>query len=237
MVDGSTLQLGIGGLPNTVGKMIAESDLKDLGMHTELLVDAFYELSKAGKLTNSKKKIFRDKGVFGIAAGSQSLYDWADQNPSVISCPISYINSPEVLGQIDNMVSINSCVSVDLYGQTCAETAGTRHISGTGGQLDFLTGAYMSNGGKAFISMTSTYTDKEGNLKSRVVPKFVNGDIVTDPRTQAFYFATEYGIVNLAGRTVWERAERLISLAHPNHRDGLIAAAQEQKIWRNSNKR
>ena len=237
MVDGSNVQLGIGGMPDAIGKMIAESDLKDLGMHTELLVDGFLEMYKAGKLTNAKKNIYRHKGVFATAAGSQELYDWVSENPGVVTCPIDFVNSPEVLAQIDNMVSINSCISVDLYGQICAESAGTRQISGTGGQLDFLTGAFMAKGGKSFICMTSTYTDKQGNLKSRFTPKFTNGDIVTDPRSQAFYLVTEYGVVNLAGRTSWERAELLISLAHPSHRDVLIKAAEEQKIWRKSNKR
>ena len=133
-------------------------------------------------------------------------------------------------------MSFNSFFGADVYGQVGAESAGLRQISGTGGQLDYLTGAAMSKGGKAFICMTSSFTDKTGVRRSRVLPHF-GGDIVTDPRSQAYYLVTEYGAVNLAGRSVWERAERLISIAHPDFREELIAAAERQKIWRNSNRR
>ncbi len=234
--DGATLQLGIGAMPNVVGALLAQSDLKDLGMHTELCGDAYYELYKAGKLTNARKTIHRNKGMTGIVFGSQALYDWVDQNPSVTVAPLEYVNAPETIAQLDDMISINSCIAVDLYGQTCAESAGLRHISGTGGQLDYLTGAAMSRGRKAFICMTSSFVDKGGVRRSRIVPHFA-GDIVTDPRSQAYYIVTEYGAVNLAGRSTWERAELLVSIAHPDFRDALIAAAQEQKIWRRSNKR
>ena len=236
IVDGATLQLGIGGMPNVVGARLAESDLKDLGMHTELCGDAYYELYKAGKLTNRRKSHQRGKGVTGIVFGSQSLYDWVDQNPGVVVEPLEYVNAPETIGRLDNMISINNCIAVDLYGQVCAESAGLRHISGTGGQLDYLTGAAMSKGGKAFICMTSSFVDKTGVRRSRVLPHF-GGDIVTDPRSQAYYIVTEYGAVNLAGRSTWERAELLVSIAHPDFREDLIAAAEDQKIWRRSNKR
>ena len=236
IVDGATLQLGIGGMPNVVGARLAESDLKDLGMHTELCGDAYYELYKAGKLTNKRKALQRGKGVTGMVFASQSLYEWVDQNPGVIVEPLEYVNAPETIARHENMISINSCIAVDLYGQICAESAGLRHISGTGGQLDYLTGAAMSEGGKAFICMTSSFVDKAGVRRSRVLPHF-NGDIVTDPRSQAYYIVTEYGAVNLAGRSTWERAEMLVSIAHPDFRDSLIAAAEEQKIWRKSNRR
>ena len=234
--DGATIQLGIGGMPNSVVKLMAESDLKDLGMHTELLSDGFVDLYEAGKLTNSRKTLHRGKGVFGIALGSQRLYDWVGENQGLLSFPMDYVNQPSVMAQMENMISINNCIAIDLYGQVSSESAGTRHISGTGGQLDFSTGAYDAPGGKGFICMTSSYRDKAGNLKSRILPKFTEGDIITTPRTQAFYIVTEYGIVNLAGRSTWERAELLISLAHPDFRDELIAAADKQKIWRNSNR-
>lgn len=236
IVDGATLQLGIGGMPNVVGARLAESDLKDLGMHTELCGDAYYELYKAGKLTNKRKSLQRGKGVTGIVFGSQDLYEWVDQNPGVVVEPLEYVNAPETIARHENMISINNCIAVDLYGQICAESAGLRHISGTGGQLDYLTGAAMSAGGKAFICMTSSFVDKAGVRRSRVLPHF-NGDIVTDPRSQAYYIVTEYGAVNLAGRSTWERAEMLVSIAHPDFRDSLIAAAEEQKIWRKSNRR
>lgn len=234
--DGAALQLGIGGMPNVVGARLAQSDLKDLGMHTELCGDAYYQLFKAGKLTNRRKTLHRNKGVAGIVFGSQELYDWVDRNPGVITAPLEYVNAPETIAKLENMVSINNCIAVDLYGQVCAESSGLRHISGTGGQLDYLTGAAMAPGGKAFICMTSTFRDRNGSLRSRVVPHF-QGDIVTDPRSQAYYIVTEYGVVNLAGRSTWERAERLVSIAHPDFREELIQAAEEQKIWRRSNRR
>ena len=231
IVDGATIQLGIGSLPNVVGKMLAQSDLKDLGMHTELCGDAYYELFKAGKLTNRRKTYQPGKGVTGMVFGSQPLYDWVDENPGVIVEPLEFVNAAEVIALQENMVAINNCIAVDLYGQTSAESAGFRHISGTGGQLDYLTGAAMSKGGKAFACMTSTFTDKEGKVHSRIVPNF-DGDIVTIPRSQAHFIVTEYGAVNLAGRSTWERAEMLISIAHPDFREELIRAAEKQRIWR-----
>ena len=234
--SGASLQLGIGSMPNVVGALLAKSDLTDLGMHTELCGDAYYALHQAGKLTNKKKSRQRGKGVAGIFFGSQDLYNWLDQNPGVTAEPLEHVNAPEVIAMQDNMISINSCISADLYGQVCAESAGLRHISGTGGQLDFLTGAAMSRGGKAFVCMTSSFVGKDGVRRSRILPHF-GGDIVTDPRSQAYYIVTEYGGVNLAGRSTWERAERLISIAHPDFREDLIAAAEDQKIWRRSNRR
>ncbi len=234
--SGATLQLGIGGMPNTIGRMLARSDLKDLGMHTELCSDAYVDLFEAGKLTNRKKSIHAGKGMMGIAFGTRRLYDWIEENPSVIAAPLEYVNEPRVIAQLDNMVSINSCISADLYGQVCAESAGTRHISGTGGQLDYLTGASMAHGGKSFICMPSTYVDPEGRRHSRIVPTF-QGDIVTDPRSHAYFIATEYGVVNLAGLTSWERADMLISIAHPDFRESLIQSAMRQGIWRASNRR
>jgi len=233
--NGSALQLGIGGMPNAVGRMLAECGVKDLSMHTELCCDAYLDLYNAGVLKNRKSSLQRNKGVFGIALGSQALYDWINNNPGLHACPLEYVNSPEMIGQIDDMISINSCISVDLYGQVCAESHGTRHISGTGGQLDYLTGAAMSKGGKAFICMKSTYTDHAGSRKSRIVPTF-SGDIVTSPRSQSYFLVTEFGAVNLVGRSTWERAEMLISIAHPDYREELIRAAESQHIWRRSNK-
>ncbi len=237
MVDGSTLQLGIGSLPNAVGQMIARSDLKDLGIHTEMLCDSYLDMYKAGKITNRKKKMDRYKSVFGFALGSPDLYDWIRENPSVVTYPISYCNDPANVGRLDNFVSINNCISVDLYGQICAESSGTRQISGTGGQLDFLESAAVSAGGKAFICLTSSFTNKKGEMVSRINPTLVTGDVVTDPRSLAYYIVTEYGAVNLVGCSTWERAERLISVAHPKFRDDLIAAAEKQGIWLRSNRR
>lgn len=233
--SGATLQLGIGNMPSTLGMLLAETDIEDLGMHTELCSDAYLHLYKAGKLTNRKKSLHKDKGLTGMIVGSTELYDWVDRNPGIMIAPLEYVNAPETIAQVDNMICINNCIAVDLYGQVCAESAGLRHISGTGGQLDYVTGSAMARGGKSFICMTSTYKEK-GEIKSRIVPHF-SGDIITDPRSQAHFFATEYGVVNLAGRSTWERAEMLISIAHPQFRDELIKAAEKQKIWIRSNKR
>jgi butyryl-CoA:acetate CoA-transferase len=233
--DGATLQLGIGAMPNVVGSLLADSDLKDLGMHTELCGDAYLNLFRAGKLTNRRKTYQPGKGVTGLVFGSRDLYDWVDQNPGVIVEPLEFVNAPETIARHENLISINSCVAADLYGQVTAETAGLRQISGTGGQLDFLTGAAMSRGGKAFVCMTSSFVDKAGERHSRILPQF-SGEIVTDPRSQAYFIVTEYGAVNLAGRSTWERAEALISIAHPDFREELIRAAERQKIWCRSNK-
>ena len=236
--DGSTIQLGIGGLPNTVGKLLAESDIRDLGMHTEMLVDSYLDLYEAGKLTNRYKQIDKHKGVFTFGIGSARLYEWARENHGLISAPVDYTNSPEIMAMNDNLVSINNCIEIDLFGQICAEASGVRQITGTGGQLDFLTGSYLSKGGKGYICMTSTYQDKKsGELRSRIVPVLPPGGIVSDPRSQSFYIVTEYGKVNLAGRSVWERAEALIGIAHPKFQDELIRKAEEMKIWRKSNKK
>ena len=231
IVNGATLQIGVGGMPNAVGKLLAETDLKDLGMHTELCSDAYLALHEAGKLTNRYKNINRGKSVLGFAIGSPALYDWVDSNPSIKAYPLEYVNKPEIIGQIDNMVSINSCISVDLYGQVSAESVGTRQISGTGGQLDFLEGASISRGGKSFLCMNSTFRDKQGIVHSSIVPHFM-GDIITSPRSQVYYIATEYGVVNLEGAASWERAERLISIAHPDFREELEKEAARLKIWR-----
>ena len=234
--NGSILQLGIGGLPDVVGSMIAESDLKDLGCHSEMIGDAFVKLHEAGKLTNTTKKVHKGKSVWTLALGTEKTYKWLDNNEEAWTYPVDYVNYLENIAVNDKLVSINSALEADLYGQTCSETVGTRNISGAGGQLDFLTGAFFSEGGKGILCMTSTYISKDGEVKSRIVPTMSPGNVVTDPRSQAFYFATEFGIVNLAGLSTWERAEKMISIAHPDFRDELIAAAETQKIWVRSNR-
>lgn len=235
--DGSVLQMGIGSLPDTVGRMIAGTDLKNLGMHTEMLVDAYYDLYKAGKLTNCQKQIDRNKGVWTFCMGTKELYQWVDENRGLMSAPVSYCNSPEVMAQNDKLVGINSCIEMDLFGQVCSESSGYRQITGTGGQLDFITGCRMSKGGKGFICMSSVFKDKEGNMKSRIVPTMQPGSIVTTPRSSAFYAVTEYGKLNMAGLSTWQRAEGMIGLAHPDFRESLIKQAEKMKIWRRSNRR
>lgn len=235
--NGACLQLGIGGMPNTVGSLIAESDLKDLGVHTEMYVDGFVDMARAGKLSGRCKTLDKGRQVYAFAAGTQKLYDYIKENPDVMAAPVDYTNDVQVIAQLDNFISINNAVDMDLFGQVNAESAGLKHISGTGGQLDFVMGAYLSKGGKSFICMSSTMTAKDGTLKSRIVPTLTNGSIVTDPRSSIHYIVTEYGMVNLKGLSTWERAEALIGIAHPQFREELIQSAEQMHIWRKSNKR
>lgn len=236
--NGACLQLGIGSMPNTIGKLISESDLKDLGVHTEMYVDGFVDMAAAGKLTGKCKPFDRGRQVFAFAAGTQKLYKYIHNNPACMAAPVDYVNSVPLLAQIDNFISINGAVDVDLYGQVSSESSGTRHISGAGGQQDFVMGAYLSKGGKSFICMSSAVRDKKtGELKSRIRPTLLDGSVVTAARTNLQYLVTEYGKFSVKGKSTWERAEGLISIAHPQFREELIQAAEKMRIWRRSNKR
>ncbi len=234
--NGACLQLGIGGMPNAIGAMIAQSDLKDLSVHTEMYVDGFVDIANAGKITGRHKALDQGRQVFAFAAGTQKLYDYVNRNPEVMAGPVDYTNDVHVISQIDNFISINNAIDLDLFGQVNAESAGLKHISGTGGQLDFAMGAYLSKGGKSFICLSSTVTGKDGTVKSRIVPTLTPGSICTDPRSCVQYIVTEYGMVNLKGLSTWQRAEALIGIAHPDFREQLIQDAEKMHIWRRSNK-
>lgn len=235
--DGACIQLGIGGMPNAVGQMIAASDLKDLGVHTEMYVDAFVDMTKNGKVTGLRKTIDKGRQCFAFAAGTKKLYDFIDENPKIMAAPVNYTNDIRTLSSIDNFMSINNAVDFDLFGQVNAESSGIAQISGAGGQLDFVLGAYLSKGGKSFICCSSTFKTKDGQVKSRIVPTLKSGSIVTDTRANVHYLVTEYGKVDIKGMATWQRAEAVISIAHPDFRDELIREAEKMKIWKQSNKK
>lgn len=234
--NGACIQLGIGGMPNAVGSFIAQSDLKDLGVHTEVYVDAFVEMTLAGKITGNKKNINQGKQTYAFAMGTKKLYDFLNDNPECMSAPVDYTNDIRTISALDNFISINNAVDIDLFGQVNSESSGTRHISGAGGQLDFVLGAYLSKHGKSFICCSSTIKAKDGTIKSRILPTLHEGSIVTATRANVHYLVTEYGKVNLKGLSTWEKCEAIISVAHPDFREDLIQKAKEMKIWRQSNK-
>jgi acyl-CoA hydrolase len=196
-----------------------------------MLVDSFVDLYNAGRVTGRKKSVDHLKMAYTFAMGTKKLYDFLDHNPTCASYPVSYINDPRMIAFNNKVVAINNAIEVDLYGQVCSESVGDSQKSGTGGQLDFIFGAFMSKGGKGIISLSSTYTDKDGNLQSRIVPTVEPGSIVTVPRSIVQYVATEFGVVQLKGKSTWERAEALISIAHPDFQEELIRQADQMKIW------
>ena len=226
--DGAVLSLGVGGVPYTVAKMLAESDRKELGCHTGTISDAFLELWKAGKLTNRRKEVDSGYSTWNLAMGSQELYDWLNAEPQLFHPgDLDYVHSVERISQMSNVISINGGVEVDLMGQENGESAGIRQLSGIGGQLDFLEGAYRSKGGKGFVCLNATHKKKDGTLKSNIVPYIAGGSTVSAPRTMIQYVATEYGIAKLSGKTLRERAEAMVAISHPDFRDELLRYAQD----------
>ena len=220
--DGAVLSLGVGGVPFTVASMVAESDLKDIGCHTGTISDAFMMMYRAGKLTNARKEFDTGLSTWNLAMGSQELYDWLDAEPGLFHPgDLDYVHDPYRIAQMKNVISINGGVQLDLMGQENGETAGTRQLSGIGGQMDFLEGAYRSIGGKGFICMNSSRVTKDGQRKSNILPFIPGGSTVSAPRTMIQYVATEYGVVKLSGLSVRERAEAMISVAHPDFREEL----------------
>ncbi|MCI2106071.1 MAG: 4-hydroxybutyrate CoA-transferase [Intestinimonas sp.] len=214
--DGDTLQLGIGAIPDAV--LLFLKDKKDLGIHSEMFSDGVVELVEAGVVTNKRKTLNPGKSVVTFLMGTRRLYDFVDKNPSVCMMPVDYVNDPYVIRQNDNLISINSCVQVDLQGQVVSTSIGKREISGVGGQMDFVRGANMSRGGKSIMAMPSTAA--KGKV-SKITALIDEGASVTTSRHDVGYVVTEYGIAQLRGKTLRDRARALIAIAHPNFRASL----------------
>jgi acyl-CoA hydrolase len=227
--DGACLQVGIGAMPNAVCSLLLESGVRNLGVHTEMLTDGLIDLYKGGFIPGAAKALDPGKIVCSFALGSQELYRTIDRNADFLCCPVEYTNLPHVIMQNERVVAINNTTQMDLQGQASSESSGHRHISGTGGQLQFVRGAYASKGGKSFVCLSSTY-ERHGIRKSRIVLDLTPGNVVTTPRTDMMYVVTEFGMVNLKGKSVPERAKAMISLAHPDFRDGLEREAREHGL-------
>jgi acyl-CoA hydrolase len=227
--DGACLQIGIGGMPNAVCSLLRGANVRDLGIHTEMLVDGIADLIEAGIVTNARKQIDTGCTVFSFALGSKRLYSLIDANEAARACPVDYTNLPDNIARNHKVVSINNTTQIDLQGQAASESCGYRQVSGTGGQLQFVRGAYASPGGKSFLCLSSTY-DKGSTPVSRIVDTLTPGNVVTTPRTDTMYVVTEFGIVNLKGKSVAERALALISISHPDYREELERAARKQNL-------
>ena len=218
--DGATIQLGIGGVPNAVAKNLMGH--RDLGIHTEMFVESMVDLVESGVANGSKKTFHPGKAIYAFAAGTRRMYEFLDDNPYIEAHPVSYTNHPTNIAKNDNLISVNSTIEVDLTGQCCSESIGTAQYSGTGGQHDYARGAFESKGGKSIIAFYSTA--KSGTV-SRVVPTLHPGAVVTTPRAEVHWLVSEYGAVCLKGLSTRERAKGIISLAHPQFREELTAAA------------
>lgn len=214
--DGATLQMGIGAIPDAVLSLL--KDRKDLGIHTEMFTDGVIDLVEAGVITGKRKTLHPGKIVGTFLMGSQRLYDFVDRNPMIELYPVDYVNNPYVIGQNNDMITINSCIEVDLTGQVASETIGSKHFSGSGGQMDYVRGAHLSKGGKSIITMRSTAA---GGKFSRIVGSLKPGAVVTSLRNDMDYIITEYGIAYLRGKTMEQRAKALIDIAHPDFREML----------------
>jgi acyl-CoA hydrolase len=223
--DGSTLQLGIGGIPDAV--LVALREKKNLGIHTEMISDGVKEGIEAGFITGSKKTLHPGKVIGTFTLGSQTLYDYVHNNPVFELHPTNYTNNPLIIAQNEKMVSVNSAIEIDLTGQVCSDSIGPYIYSGFGGQVDFVRGSAMSRGGKPIIALPSTA--KEGNL-SRIVPYLKPGAGVVTSRADVHYVVTEYGVAYLHGKNLRERVKALSAIAHPNFREELEKAARERLI-------
>ena len=223
--DGATMQLGIGAIPDAVLKYLRHK--KDLGVHSELFSDGVIELVNEGVLTNARKSLHPGKIIAGFMLGTRDLYHWADDNPLIEFHRTEYVNDPFVIAQNERMVAINSAIEVDLTGQVCADSIGPKLYSGVGGQLDFIYGASRSKGGIPIIALPSTTTLRDGTLVTRVASMLKHGAGVVTTRNHVHYVVTEYGVADLYGKTIRQRAQQLLNIAHPDFRADLLKQAQE----------
>ena len=221
----ATFQLGIGAIPEAVG--LALHDKRDLGIHTELLTDSMIELIRCGAVTNAAKPLHRGKTVATLSYGSQDMYDYIHENDDIEFLPVDYTNDPAVIAQLPKFMSVNGALAVDFYGQVCAESLGTKHVSGTGGQSDYVRGAVASKGGKSFIAFPSTAA---GGTVSRIAATLPHGSVVSTSKNDVDCIVTEYGIARLRGKTLWQRTRELIAVAHPDFRDQLLYDARRMNI-------
>ena len=228
IASGATLQVGIGSIPNQIATLLAEGDGGDYGLHSEMFTDGCMKLHRAGKITNARKGQYDGVSVTTFAFGSPDLYAWLDGNTDVAFLPVEIVNSPEVIGANDDMISINGALAIDIHGQVVADTIAGKQFSGIGGAEDFVAGAGLELSDRSLICLPSTFA-KDGELQSRIVPWFGPGAVITTPRHQVDVIVTEYGVAELEGRTVRERGEALAAIAHPRFRDELLAAARSTR--------
>jgi acyl-CoA hydrolase len=222
--SGATLQTGIGSIPNQIATLLAEGDGGDYGLHSEMFTDGCMRLHRAGKITNTGKGQYAGVSVTTFAFGSPELYEWLDGNESVAFLPVEIVNSPEVIGANNDMISINGALAIDIHGQVVADTINGDQFSGIGGAEDFVAGAGLDLADRSLICLPSTF-EKDGELQSRIVPWFGPGAVITTPRHQVDVIVSEYGVAELEGKTVKERGEALAAISHPQFRDELLAAA------------
>lgn len=222
--DGACIQIGIGGLANAIGHLLM--DKKDLGMHAEMVTPAIRKLVEAGVVNGSRKNFCPNRVVAAFAIGTHELYRYLDRNEKFLFREIGWVNNPDTIGSNDNVVSINNALMVDLTGQAASESIGTRQYSGTGGQVDFVRGARKSRGGKSIIALESTYRDREGNIKSKILSSHPEGTVVSTSRNDVEYIVTEYGVANVRLESISNRVKALIGIAHPDFREKLRSEAK-----------
>ena len=223
--DGSTIQLGFGGLGNAIGHLL--KDKKDLGMYAEVISPSTMELMKAGVINGSRKNFKPGKVIGAFAVGTKPFYDFIDGNADLEFYDIGTINNPLEIAKNDNLISINNALMFDLTGQAASESIGTKQYSGTGGQVNFVQGAKLSKGGKSILALNATYTAKDGSLRSKILPVLPEGTVVTTSRNDVQYVVTEFGVADLIFKSIPDRVKALIAIAHPQFRDELTLAAKK----------